>query len=276
MKIYELTHLSPEQLDEAQGMITGLYDLAKSFSDPRMKGMPAGARMKAMAGDRSVALIAKAAYSQWIQKVAQLQKQQLSQFPVTQKTAAQPAAKATTTATTAPATAAPAATPAAPVAEAKQPNYVDIGATAYQKYLTDFVNTAMFRGDMSYLEPESKANVDQVIKNIVAVRDDPAAIEKAFAGLALVAANAMFTSPQYQKQHVKDVTTTGKSAAPAGPVTTDTVKSMLSQLGVAVNATPRSFGQVFTKASGNKDLRIDNTGNEYANALLQLFGFEIR
>lgn len=261
MQIHELTQKqSNEQLNEQQGIVTGLYDLAKSFNDPRMKGMPVGARMRAMAGDRSVALIGKAVYSQWLQKVAQLQKQQMAQL------GKQPAATGTQP---------PAAGAQPPVAEAKQPGYVDIGETAYKKYLLDFVNKSLFKGDIAYLEPENKSQLDQTINSIVAVRDDPAALQKAFSGLALIAANAMFTSPQYQQQQAKNVTSTGKAAAP-GPVTPETVKSLISQLGVDVKANPRALGQVFAKAAGNNDLRVNRTGNEYANTLLELFGFEVR
>lgn len=241
MQIHELNQ---KPLHEA-----GLADL-KSFAqaalnqNPNMAGMNFNQRMKTLAADQSIQKLSKVMAQQWLTKANLLLKQ------VTAQQAKQNTVK-----------------------EAAS-GFAAIDENTYEKYLVDFVNKNMFRGQMRYLQPESKSAVEQDIREIVKFRNDPARVTELFLPLAQTAALSLMTAPGALTAPAASAApaATGTTAAPAAKtITAQTLKSTLSQMGVNIQPGTPALQQFFEKASG--DVRVDTTGNEYADALLEIFGF---
>ena len=135
----------------------------------------------------------------------------------------------------------------------------------------DFVNKTMFRGQMRYLDAQSKSMVDQDLQQIVKFRNDPAKVTQLFMPLAQTAALSVMTTPG-ALQTTPQAGSQPAAGAKPNTVTADSLRNSLSQLGINIGKQQTApLSQYFEKESG--DIRLHKTGNAHADALLQIFGF---
>lgn len=231
------------------------YAAAALNKNPNMAGMTLNQRLKTLANDKAIQKLSQVMAQQWLVKANMLQKQMAAQQ------AKQPAAQQ----------------PAPPVTEA-EPTLVDtrklpeVDETIYQKYLVDFVNKTMFRGQMRYLDPESKRMVDQDIMEIVKFRKDPAKVTQLFMPLAQTAALSVMTTPGAMQAPQQTAGGPQTAKAQPGSSASDGLRTALAGMGINVGKNQTSvLRQFFEQESG--DIRVNKTGNNHADALLELFGF---
>ena len=131
----------------------------------------------------------------------------------------------------------------------------------------------MFRGQMRYLDAQSKSMVDQDLQQIVKFRNDPAKVTQLFMPLAQTAALSVMTTPgALQTAPAAPAKTAPSATANTGAITAGSIRQSLAGLGINVGTSQTAaLSQFFEKESG--DVRLNKTGNAHADALLQLFGF---
>lgn len=257
MQIHELT-----RLDEA-----GVMDYIKAAvsQDPHLKGYSLTQKAKAMENNKVIKQLGQVLAQQWLAKAAIISKQASAQpghfAPQAQNQAA-----------------------ASSVKEAVTPANID--PNVYKKYLEDFVNKTAFRNQMKYLDPASKSQVDADIEQIVANRADPKKMIELFQKLAQTAAVTLMSQPgTYKTAPVSAASGTAPTSAgntPAGSqvapstsaITPASLKNTLNSMGVYINPSAAALRQTFEKLSG--DIRVESTGNEYADNLLTIFGFDVQ
>ena len=255
MQIHELTQ---KKLNEGALSDITAFAQAALNKNPNMAGMTFTQRMKSLANDSAIQKLSQVMAQQWLTKAGMLQKQMAAQQPAAQQ-------------------------PAAPtnfnqVRETQRMNEVatklpEIDETTYLKYLTDFVNKTMFRGQMRYLDAQGKSMVDQDLQQITKFRNDPAKVTQLFMPLAQTAALSVMTTPgALQTAPAAPAKAAPGAAAPAAAITADSIRQSLTGLGINVGkAQTPALSQFFERESG--DIRLNKTGNAHADALLQLFGF---
>ena len=140
-----------------------------------------------------------------------------------------------------------------------------IDPEVYKANLEDFVDRLMFRGDMNYLDPNSKTQVGDVISKLVAAQGNQGATEKLFKDLSLASLTARTTKPGAQAQAAQPAAAAGQQAQP----TPQTVEAELAAQGAKIPP-------VNTLKSALPVPLIKATGDPRADALLTRFGYDPR
>lgn len=144
-----------------------------------------------------------------------------------------------------------------------------IDPEVYKANLEDFVDRLMFRGDMNYLDPNSKTQVGDVISKLVAAQGNQGTTEKLFKDLALASLTARTTKPGAPAQQAaQPAAATGQQAQP----TPQSVEAELAAQGVKIPSTENALRSALV--STGVDPRIKATTDPRANALLTRFGYK--